>query len=261
MINGESHPKFRDPNDIREFMVGLVKLWDRDRDDAFEMKAEYALGPGVLIWSLTNHTVELSRDIISMSERGRYLTAMPLVRLSMECAITAAWSLVAPGAAGGIVHEGVRQRRAVIAEIVRNGAYGFDATSLAKAESELADVADKKMEEAKFIEKRFFAMHSGRELYTSYRVASSLSHAGMTLADSYLKDVGVSVVAPLGVAFQPDQELEPAEAWLGTAASMLVLAMKACNEIDGRGRHKTQLKKAAKKLGVSMEIRLADFTN
>ena len=40
------------------------------------MKREFATTSGPMIWSLTNHTVELGRTVIELSEKDRILVAV-----------------------------------------------------------------------------------------------------------------------------------------------------------------------------------------
>ncbi len=55
------HERFQHLNDMRAFGAKPIELWDKDRGQAMEMKAEYAESGGPLIWSNTQHSVELIR--------------------------------------------------------------------------------------------------------------------------------------------------------------------------------------------------------
>lgn len=252
------HESFRTPAEIRAFTRKLIALWERDRERPFDMKAEYANGAGPMIWSLTNHTVRLAQAVDILATDGvSLLVAVPLIRLCIDNAMTCAWLLVSDKAAGGLVHEGMRQRKAAIEGIVQRGVAGFDDSTLAEAIKELEEFTPMKLAEAQYIQRRFLALEDGAAMYDTYRIASSLSHAGAVLADSYLRTVPETQEFPLGVALDHNDELDNEESWLGITASMLTLALTACNQIDARGRMKTQLEKASKTLGVSMEIKRA----
>ncbi len=256
----QHHPLLRNAHEIRQFIAKLLKLWDRDGEKDFSMKSEFARGNGPMIWSLTNHTVELARTVVDLSAHDRMLVAMPLIRLSIENAMTAVWLLVSPDSAGALMHEGLRQRRAAIEQVVKLGATGFDESSLAAAAAELEEFSGMKSDQGQQLQKRFEAIQGGANIYVSYRIASSLSHAGVILADAYLEETPITADAPLGIALAPDRRLDADESWLGTEASMLLTAMTACDRIDGRGGKKNQLADAARKLGVSMDFELSTAT-
>ena len=239
-------------------MKRLISLRDRDIDKPFDMRSEFARGTGPMIWSLTNHTVELARTVVDLSAADRMVVALPLIRLCMENAMTAAWLLISPRAVDATVHEGMRQRRAAIRDLLDQGIEGFDADSMAAAESAVGEFAQGKSPEGQHIDRRFKAMKGGAKMYVSYRVASSLSHAGMTLGDFYLEEVPVSLAAPAGLAFMPNKKMDSHEAWVGTAASMLVVAMTACDRTDSKRSQKNQLVKAAATLQIDTDFQLVD---
>ena len=84
------HENLPDPASIRAFMKKYIALWDRDAELPFEMMSEYVRGTGPIIWSLTNHTVELARTIVELSAADRMIIATPLIRLCVENAMTPA---------------------------------------------------------------------------------------------------------------------------------------------------------------------------
>ncbi|MHC5796134.1 DUF5677 domain-containing protein [Lacisediminihabitans sp. FW035] len=250
------HENLPDPASIRAFMKKHIALWDRDAERPFEMRSEYVRGTGPIIWSLANHTAELARTIVELSAADRMIIAIPLIRLCVENAMTAAWMLVTPDAVEATLHEGMRQRRAAIKEVLEQGLAGFNDESLQAAERDVEQFAGNKSVEGKSIEQRFKALKGGAGVYVTYRILSSLSHAGMTLGDHYLTEIPVSPEAPAGVAFDRERKLDNHEAWLGTAAAMLIVAMTASDRTDFKGRHKNQLIKAAKVIQIDTDFEL-----
>ena len=214
------HENLPDPASIRTFITKHIALWDRDAERPFEMKSEYVCGTGPIIWSLTNHTVELAQTIVELSAADRMIIATPLIRLCVENAMTAAWMLVTPDAVKATLHEGMRQRRAAIKEVLEQGLTGFDDESLLAAERDVEEFEGNKSPEGKSVEQRFKALKGGAGVYVTYRILSSLSHAGMTLGDHYLAEIPVSPDAPAGVAFDRERKLDSHQAWLGTAAAV-----------------------------------------
>lgn len=64
------HERFTDLADLRSFVQRFVDLWDRDREGGVEIKIAYAQGSGPGIWSLADHSVELTRAILLLSEQN-----------------------------------------------------------------------------------------------------------------------------------------------------------------------------------------------
>ena len=246
------------PDQLRGLINRLIDSWDRDRARGVEMKSEYARANGPMIWSLTHHTTRLARTVVHLSNSGDMLVAAPLIRLCIENAMTASWLLVGQDAASALIHEGLRQRKAAIDGILNHGGHSFDAADVERAADELDEFEGLGTGEGRHIEQRFTALVGGAEVYSTYRIASSLSHAGMVLADFYLRVVQKSEDAPLGIALNPDPDAEKSAAWLGTTAAMLALAMNAFNAIDKEGRQKSQVESALRQLGVSGEIVLVN---
>ncbi|HEX7835214.1 MAG TPA: hypothetical protein VF479_07070, partial [Pseudolysinimonas sp.] len=244
--------------ETRAFINGLIDLWDRDRARPFSMKREFASGTGPMIWALANHTVILARAVLLVTNSQPLIVAVPQIRLMIDGALTAAWLTVQPNALGAMMHEHARQRKTTISGIIAGGTNRMTDADLAIALSEMAQFAQYKLPSAQNMEQRFKAMAGGADLYSTYRIASMYAHASADLADIYLEEVPVSDEAPLGVALAPDNDLDKADAWLGTAGAMVVLAMSAVNVVDSDGRFKTQLEKARRKLGVEMPIKLAN---
>lgn len=87
-------------------------------------------------------------------------------------------------------------------------------------------------------------------------MAGTHAHAGLGIADFYLEE---SDADPSGFAFVRDPT-HWGPTLVGTAASMLLLALNAL-EIARRKPHRsTQLKNAGKRLGVRMVIARSDGT-
>lgn len=250
---------FRDVDEIKEFIRNHIDLWDRERGRTLQMKAEFAKGTGPMIWALANHSVVTARALLLLINNGPLVAAMPQIRLMMDLALTAAWLSVHPNAAGALYYEHLRQRKAAIDEVLLGKRPGLSEKDRDAILAEMDEFVGDRHPTGQYAEKRFKAMEGGADVYISYRIASTFSHASAELADTYLTSVPESVDSPLGIALSPDEDVDTfqREAWIGTAAAMLVLALTAENAIDSKGRFKTQLVKSAKRLGVSMDIALA----
>ncbi|MGN6127533.1 MAG: DUF5677 domain-containing protein, partial [Humibacter sp.] len=118
------HENFRDLAELRAFARWLVEQWDRVRVQPFEMKPEFAQGGGQVIWSYANHVVELMRTVLDLSEQDRMVIALPLIRLMVENAITSIWLYLEPENVRAVIHEGLRQRKAALENVLETAAEG-----------------------------------------------------------------------------------------------------------------------------------------
>jgi hypothetical protein len=217
------------------------------------MKREFDRGGGHVIWSYTNHIAELMRTVIDLSEQDRMVIAAPLIRLMVENAVTSIWLYLEPENVRAVIHEGLRQRKAALENIVETAAEGFAQSDIDEAAAEMDEFAEHDLPAGRRFEQRCRSIAGGLDLYVSWRVLSSLSHAGMAMGDFYLEEVEEEPY----VAFVPDAVLPQHEAWLGTAICMLLVALKTTNAIDGKGRLRSQVARAEKRMGVTMPLQRA----
>lgn len=254
---GVKHERFTDLADLRRFVQSFIDLWDRDRERGVEIKITHAQGSGPAIWSLSNHSVELTRTILLLSEQNRLVVAVPLIRLLLENMITGVWLYLSPNSAPSLVHEGLRNRVAAIREILGSGSAGFTQETLAEWTGYLDEFEASASHAGRHFEKRCKAIVDGPGIYTTWRMASSLSHAGMSMIDFYLVEVERSDDNPLGIVLNHGATLPSHEAWLGTAACALLACMKTYDLVSANGRFTTQIEDGAKRMGIGLDFRLA----
>jgi hypothetical protein len=243
------HEKFRDLAELRGFARSLIEQWDRTRKQSFSVKTEFAAACGPVIWSYTNHVVELMRTVLDLSEQDRMIIAVPLIRLTVENSITSIWLYLEPDNVRAVIHEGFRQRRAAIGNLLETKAAGFDRTDIEHIDKVLEDL-DADLPGGRHFEQRCRDIVDGLPVYCTWRVMSSFSHAGMALGDFYLEE---TPEAP-GLALRPDATVDGHEAWLGTAICMLIASLKVCNAIDGKSRLRAQVERAEKRMGLSIKF-------
>lgn len=251
------HDRFKDLAELRGFVQRFIDLWDRERERGVEIKITHTKA-GPAIWSLANHSVELTRTILLLSEQNRLVVAVPLIRLLLENMITGVWLYLSPNSAPGLVHEGLRNRVAAIREVLGYGSAGFTEETLAEWTGYLDEFGADASREGRYFEQRCKAIVDGPAVYTTWRMASSLSHAGMSMIDFYLVQSERSDDNPLGISLNHNATLPSHEAWVGTAGCTLLGCMKSYDLISAKGRLKTQIAGGAKRMGVGLEFRLVD---
>lgn len=239
--------------ETRAILAELIDLWDSHGMEAFKLRPDMDWISGLTIRALTHHTVKLSRAVLIGATAGQDVELVPLVRLSIECAMTAGWLLVADGGRA-LAHEGMRQRKAALT--------GIQLISQdAQAELDEVDGALAHLERSNkghVFQRRCESLVGGHQMYVTYRAASTYSHAGTGITDHYLVEVPRSEAAPVGLAMNLRADLPTAETWIALQAGLLLLAEVACDRARAKSLHKTQLARIAKRLGVAIDIRLVD---
>jgi hypothetical protein len=247
LYNGAAvHEGFHDLADLRAFARKLIEHWDRWQMKPFHMKGEYDVG-GPILWSFTNHVVNLMRTVLDLSEKDRGIIAVPLIRLIVENTMTGMWLYLEPSNTWAILTEGFQKRKAAINGVIEIEGEGFDKSDVAEIDQILESLDSATLPP---FEQRCADIEGGKAIYVVYRVLSSYCHAGMALGDFYL---GETEEYP-GLERIPDARLPNHEAWLGAAVSMLIISMKLCDNIDYKGGLKSQLDRAAKRMGMSLNF-------
>lgn len=98
-------------------------------------------------------------------------------------------------------------------------------------------------------------LYEGEGLYVRYRVLSAESRAGLGIEDYYLAEDPESSI---GISFDPRASNEFWVSALGIGPPMLSLTLNADERGWAKPRHFTQLRNAAIKLGLPVEIRRKD---
>lgn len=186
--------------------------------------------PGMAIHVQVEHAVELTESVLILIRNDRYLPAAPLMRLTMECAVTAAWWSTNPVGVRGSVHEATRLRNLRIRGMRGGSPDSYtDTPEMQEAMREYARFASA---EAKAFEQRCKAIVGGEWIYPYYRLLSEKSHGGTSLLDEYLEQVPVSAEAPDGITFVQHPHYQSLEIALGLQVIMLTLALAAWDAVS-----------------------------
>jgi hypothetical protein len=192
---------------------------------------------------------------------GQLLEAMPLVRGTYEFAITAHWAAQTPDGAEAMVNELYRQRTAMSQVMSRSAVdlWREGATSIEGLDRErLASESDAS---GRSFEQRCNDLSpGGADAYVVYRIMSEQVHAGALVVDNYL----VPDESDLGVRLRIDPKpatTEEVALWTFHIAASFVWAGRAVDYFDRRHLRRTELRTAAKKLGISSELKLSTAAN
>jgi hypothetical protein len=185
---------------------------------------------GTALHVQVEHAVELTEAVIELLRNNIYLSTAPLIRLSMECAVTAAWWATNPKGVLASVHEAVRQTERRVAE-GRKGQPGpfVDDPHIADTIAETAEFASNT---ARDFRERCEAIKGGSWIYAYYKLLSEMSHSGPNLMFEYAPVVEVDARHPDGLAFTQRPHYENLDLALWLQVRMLTLAIASWDAIS-----------------------------
>lgn len=233
----------------------LIELWKQQHvNGSVEIPIlEKSPLTGVAIHIMAEHSVALSESILLLTSAKMYLECSPLIRLTMECAVTAAWLTISPNAANAARHEHARSRLATMRSIFEDMDYQ-DKDLLDETVAEVGQLSDHKSEAARYFERRCREISGGEKIYSLYRMISEFSHAGIGLADLYLQESEVTKANPYGVSFRDSPFFSYHDAALVEQVMMLALSLRAWDDIVPAHPMRSLLNSVAGSFGFSLEI-------
>ncbi len=233
----------------------LITLW-REQNSSGTVEIPLMEGlplVGVTIHIMVQHSVALSESVLVLTSANMFLESAPLIRLTMECAVTAAWLSITPNAGNAARHEDARNRLATINSIFED-LERVDDDLLEDATLAVTELAEHKSDAARYFEKRCRKIAGGEKIYTLYRIMSGFSHAGIGLTDLYLTKVDESPANPYGISLLDKSNYPAPDASLVQQVGMLALSMKAWDDILPTHPNRTALENIAKDFGFGLEI-------
>lgn len=226
MTDGSALPAENSAPSVSESLSNLrelIELWF-DGGSSIEIPIiDQALVSGLTIRALAEHAAAVTQAVLVLYGADMTLQSVPLTRLVVECGVTAAWLSVVPNAGFAASHANAKSRRALFESSP------VFAEAVADARALVAEFAEHKSGAGEKFEQRCLQLVGGRDIYVSYRILSQASHAGVALADYYLRNVPVSEEATQGIVFDFPARDEGPEVTLAFHTCMLVLAMTACD--------------------------------
>lgn len=252
---GERVPTIEESSNALE---RLISIWvEQNRGGTVEIPIiEGSPIVGVTIHIMAKHSVALSESILALTSQNMILQSVPIMRLTMECAVTAAWLSVTPNASNAARHEDARDRLATITSIFEDLDMRDDEL-LADARFAVSQLSKHKTDTARKFETRCKSIAGGEKIYVLYRMLSRHSHAGIGLTDLYLKNSEESAENPYGVSLLEKTNYPLADADLAQQVGMLALALTAWDNIQPTHPSRSALDAIAQDFGFGLGISLA----
>jgi len=255
MINGAPIEQIPTIVESIEGLQGLINIWNDDEKFVSVPLIEESPLTGVAIRVLAEHAVALTNSIVLLAKNGMFIQAAPLIRLTMECGITAAWFSITTNAANAANHEGARQHRLILESMFQDVGIG-DEQMVIEASESVRDLAKYESVSARKFEQRCNQIVGGKDLYVHYRILSQVSHAGLALLDSYMHEVDITSENPIGYAFLKQADYASARISLGYQISMLCLTLTAWDNISKDHPNSSNLQSVADRFGCNRNIEL-----
>jgi hypothetical protein len=236
-----------------EFASELVALWLKNQPTHLPVLDRKDIGRSIAVLAHVEHAVKCNQAIKALCSQGLLVQAVPLIRLTMECAVSAAWFAVTPDSGRSAGYEGARQRL--------NLAQSLSKLSGSNIESVVNDLRENQREleefisaEARKFEARAQALAGIDWVYAGYRQLSELAHAGTPLMDHYLRPAAITPTAPLGVEYSTEYEFKQAPILFSFQPVLLHLALLSWDTISEVHPMRARLRAMAKTAEIPVEI-------
>ncbi|MEC5148811.1 DUF5677 domain-containing protein [Cryobacterium sp. GrIS_2_6] len=235
----------------------LVSIWDEVCETQVPVLEDGDWERGVSARVQVEHAVGLTRAVLILAEAGLRIESVPLVRLTLECAVTAVWLATTPGSGKASYYQSTKDFGTLNKALLDINNKGMDEDLVTEQiEEDIKALAAFRQKEAKVFIDRCGVVDSGVWLYAYYRLFSKTSHGGANLNDEYLADVGHSDLTPLGLAFKDPQSFSLWPITLGFQVTMLFHALQAWDRISSTRPRKAALGALSKEHHITLFDRL-----
>lgn len=204
-----------------------------------------------IVLAFAAHTHHVTTAAADLMHAGDYLSAIPLLRVGYESALTAAWASQSEDAARALQNLYVETAQKLHGSASRTG--WFESLLTGTAPNDLVDAAPSAKGEAAGFANLCLALEpNGEWLYTMYRLLSAYSHPSGTVLSMFApgEDGGAVSSSPSS----PDD----GRSWWHAAATNLLHAGQALDRLDSAGRRRDALAEASHVIGWPEPLRLTD---
>jgi hypothetical protein len=203
-----------------------------------------------VVLSFAAHSHHVTTTAADLMHTENYASAIPLLRLSYETALTAVWAAHSSESARALQNKYIGTAQKLYRNANKTG--WFDGV-LKPVEQDMVDVVSSAGNEAATFFNLCVALEPhGEWLYTMYRLLSGYSHPSGTVLSMYApkNDGDVFSLSP-----RPPAD---GKAWWHAAATTLLHAGQALDRLDPEGRRRDILAEASDVIGWPEPLRLSD---
>ncbi|TAM69294.1 MAG: hypothetical protein EPN48_07855 [Microbacteriaceae bacterium] len=220
----------------------LLAIWDEVSESEVPVLEDGDWERGVSARVQIEHAVGLTRAVLVLAKAGLRIESVPLVRMTMECAVTAVWLTIASGSGKASYYKATVDFKNLHLALLKIGnPEVVDDPDSKKLEADIGSLEVFRQKEARNFLDRCASVDSGEWLYAYYRLLSRTSHGGANLNDEYLQEIEHSESAPLGLAFKDPRDFALWPVVLGFQVTMLFNALQAWDRISHTRPRKSAL--------------------
>lgn len=211
-----------------------------------------------LVMGLSRHSYETAKSVLVLLDHGMTAQAVPLVRLTYECALVVSHVVQSEEQHGvrAFLHEYNRLGAAAkqdaeksVSEVFRNGAASFVDVDPSKFEGSFDTVRN-------FQDVCADLQPGGKDAFLIYRMLCKYSHPSLPIADSYFQKIDHPNGLP-GVRDIPEISLSE-DVLLQLLASSLVWSGRAFSYLTRNKADRSFLRAKARALGVTDGLQLSE---
>jgi hypothetical protein len=244
-------------DDLRGVCEDLLRSWSQAYSDkgSIELGREDQVPDAVrftVVLAFVAHSHHVTTTAADLMHADDYLSAIPLLRLGYESALTAAWAAQSEEAARALQVQFVETAQKLRGNAEKTG--WFEGLLHDAPLYEVVDAAPSARGEAARFANLCLALEPhGEWLYTMYRLLSGYSHPSGPVMKAFAPGaVGDSV------SLSPDQP-DDHRSWWHAAATNLLHAGQALDGLDSSHRRRDLLAQAGEVVGWSEPLRLSNI--
>lgn len=209
------------------------------------------------VYGLTRHVHETARAIGVLLDNDLTNSAIPLVRLAYESALTAAWLVQSKDDHGisAFLHEYNRTRAALQKDALEAASMVFR-----EGAKQVSDADPKAFEGSNDSVRRFHDIcldlaPGGKDAFVYYRLLSGYSHASVNVSDLYFEPPPVGEPMP---AYRDPREALGKPILLFLTTSSMVWSARAFSYLSGDKQHRSRLRRSARALEIKADLHLSE---
>jgi len=244
------------PDESIEILKEMIGLWESHGDSVVVPVVDGSPLVGVAIQVQVEHTVRLSEAVVLLAREGHFIQMAPLIRMALECAVSAAWWTISPSNLKASIEEAARLKGLLMEDL--GGLAGQPGSRHPDWDNLGAEFAEFRAAEARNFEQRCNALAGGASLYPYCRLLSEASHGGVAIIDEYMTEVPKTAAKPYGLAFLRHAPYKYRDGSLALLVMVLGLALRAWDEFDPEHPDEAAINSFAERIGGVIVVSAAE---
>lgn len=244
------------PPSIEKSLQGMrevLGLWQIEGEWVEIPLKHNSIEAGLCVRSIAEHAIALTDSVLLLAENQMFLQAVPLIRLTLECGITAAWVSITPNAVGGMRYRYAIEEQKLMRQMIKlNVPVPEKVVSLIDAR--VKSLLHYKASSTTYKE-RAQSFAGGELLYLPYRRLSKISHAEEGIMNHYLSVNSEFAEPEKRFALMVSPKYEWAEQAFGSQVMSLILILTAWDDLSMGNPWAAKIQDIADRFQVTPTIR------